>query len=114
MNCDVSKVESIKERINKARAFKEAHKSHLKQSYTPWCTGCRQQYKDSTCDKVKKEGKRIREWNDSLKYDKNIKNIGTMCKNILTDINSLPSSEKDMDFIKLELSKTEYDNKVNN
>jgi hypothetical protein len=37
MNCDVSKVESIKERINKARAFKEARKSHLKQSYTPWC-----------------------------------------------------------------------------
>ena len=42
MNCDVSKVESIKERINKARAFKEPNKSHLKQSYTPWCTGCRQ------------------------------------------------------------------------
>ena len=72
MNCDVSKVESIKERINKARAFKEAHKSHLKQSYTPWCTDCRQQYKDSTCKQVEKDGKRIREWNDSLKYIENL------------------------------------------
>lgn len=113
MNCDVSKVESIKERINKARAFKEPHKSHLKQSYTPWCTGCRQQYKDSTCDKVKNEGKRIREWNDNIDYKDNIKNIGLMCKKILTDINSLPSKLRNMDLDTLELLKTEHDNNVN-